>query len=161
MRIALTQPIPDTAAANAAFTALAGVTGLGPLTAPTSPAARLQAAWSSLVSELTDGVQILQSIELPQSSHLLRFHVTEPIGVPANFRILDRLSEQVRYASGQPLAIDGFLNATQLSMLKALISGATNASTVSAELDRLRAGRRRWPCRTCRCATTVCRGRFA
>ncbi len=137
VRIALTQPFGDAAAANEAFTALAAVTGLGPLTTPTSPAARLQAAWSSLVSDSTDVVQILQSIELPQSSQPLKFHVKEPIGVSTNFRIPDRLSEQVRYTSGQPLAIDGFLNATQLSMLKALISGATNASTVSTELDRL------------------------
>jgi hypothetical protein len=106
------------------FAGLAAVAGLGPLTDPTSPAARLHAEWDALQAQVLRLATWLQSIELPVTRQEFTFTGSVP-------PLLRDATRRLHYdPAGEDLVLVGYLDPSELASLAALPSQPRFAEAV-------------------------------
>jgi len=109
--------------ADAAFTALAGIAGLGPLTDASAPAARLRARWSAVEQGIARLATWLQSLVLPV------FRTSLSTTVPAE--ALAPTAGRMRFDAGRgELVLTGYVDPDELTTFQGLRSGPQFASAV-------------------------------
>lgn len=119
-----------TADAPARFADLAAVAGLGPLTDPTAPAARLKVAWDALQKQIHRLAIWLQSIDLPISRTSFTFTGTVPPG-------LGDSAARLRYdPAARELVLTGYLDQSERATSAALSDEPHFAEAVQALAER-------------------------
>ena len=138
---ALRADLPRLAAldADAAFTALAALPGLGPLDDPDAPARRLRAVWDALEGRLAAFVPWLQSAQLPV------FRAVLDLPAPAAPE-LNASGSRLRYdrARGE-LVLSGYLDAAEQARFSGLSDRPGYAAVVTALAASARAFQERRP----------------